>query len=188
MFEGTAGIWKSSVGRHVGLLIGWSVLKCLWRKQYHSFFGYCNRHVKISSGVDMKYVSCLLALSLQSCDFRLVCVVAILHHLQRKVKLITMYFLTDNVLYSGHESGAVMSWEDIDEELKSETMYMHHRRVTSIAGLDMGMIWNLPPAVSRNTCHSWDDKQKTLVEVQCSGPLRTSSLWQRMLFIMKSYQ
>lgn len=125
---------------------------------FFSFFDYCNRHVvSIASGVDMKYVSCLSALNLQSSDFGLVCVVSLQHHLQWKVGLITMYFLTDNVLYSGHESGAVVSWENIDEELKSETMYLHHRRVTSIAGLDMGMMSNLSAVVSRNTCHSWDD-------------------------------
>lgn len=46
--------------------------------------------------------------------------------------------LSDNVVYSGHENGQVISWKNIEEDLHYHVLYKHHRRVTSIAGLDMG--------------------------------------------------
>ncbi|XP_052792559.1 uncharacterized protein LOC128226637 isoform X2 [Mya arenaria] len=43
----------------------------------------------------------------------------------------------DNVVYSGHDSGLVMSWENVEADLHCETLYRHHRRVTYLTGLDM---------------------------------------------------
>lgn len=43
----------------------------------------------------------------------------------------------DNIIYSGHKSGAVICWTNNDGQLTSEVLYRHHRRVTCITGLDM---------------------------------------------------
>ncbi|XP_053399893.1 uncharacterized protein LOC123557594 [Mercenaria mercenaria] len=52
---------------------------------------------------------------------------------------VTCLYVQDNVIYSGHESGQVISWKNIEEDLHYHVLYKHHRRVTSIAGLDMVM-------------------------------------------------
>lgn len=42
------------------------------------------------------------------------------------------------MIYSGHESGAVMGWSDIEVHMTCDLLYKHQRRVTCIQGLDMG--------------------------------------------------
>ncbi|KAL4230646.1 hypothetical protein ACF0H5_011023 [Mactra antiquata] len=43
----------------------------------------------------------------------------------------------DDVIYSGHDSGNVISWSDINEDKKFRVLYKHYKRVTCIGGLNM---------------------------------------------------
>ncbi|XP_060556281.1 uncharacterized protein LOC132716955 [Ruditapes philippinarum] len=48
-------------------------------------------------------------------------------------------YVQDNVIYVGHESGEVISWRNMEDNLEFRVLYKHHRRVTDITGLDMVM-------------------------------------------------
>lgn len=50
---------------------------------------------------------------------------------------ITCLHIQDNVIYSGHENGDVISWKNIERNMRYHVLYKHPRRVTCITGLDM---------------------------------------------------
>lgn len=50
---------------------------------------------------------------------------------------VSCLYLKDHAIFTGHESGAVMCWKNIDCGLTCDILYRHHKRVTSISSLDM---------------------------------------------------
>ncbi|XP_060065295.1 uncharacterized protein LOC132545616 [Ylistrum balloti] len=56
--------------------------------------------------------------------------------------MVTALKLKDNVLFSGHEDGRVISWENIDVGIKDTTLHQHQRMVTDLAVTRAGLTVN----------------------------------------------